>query len=77
MNVTGFGQNSTSVNHKATITIHSEISQYSATIQCLVVKNITSAIPTFSFNENFIKIPNHIKLSDPCYNKSQHVADRC
>ncbi|XP_077286865.1 uncharacterized protein LOC143911727 [Arctopsyche grandis] len=51
------------------ITIRSATTNYSANILCLVLPEITGAIPTVMLNQQLISIPTGIQLSDPLWNK--------
>ncbi|KAF2880220.1 hypothetical protein ILUMI_25956 [Ignelater luminosus] len=65
MNVIGIGQGTINISHKVMLTFYSCCNNYKGTISCLVVPQISSALPTHTFNRNAIEIPPNIKLADP------------
>ncbi|KAF2891474.1 hypothetical protein ILUMI_14699, partial [Ignelater luminosus] len=73
MNVIGIGQGTINISHKVMLTFYSCCNNYKGTISCLVVPQISSALPTHTFNQNAIEIPPNIKLADPRFNESRPI----
>ncbi|KAF2891357.1 hypothetical protein ILUMI_14816 [Ignelater luminosus] len=73
MNVIGIGQGTINISHKVMLTFYSCCNNYKGTISCLVVPQISSALPTHTFNRNAIEIPPNIKLSDPSFNELRPI----
>ncbi|XP_063912654.1 uncharacterized protein LOC135129432 [Zophobas morio] len=68
----GIGCNSSVINHAATIQIASVCSSFKATLDFLIVPEITGNVPNSSF-PTLQNLPDNIKLADPFYNLSQPV----
>lgn len=71
--ISGFNENTTSLNCKVNVTINSRINNYKSNLQFLVTDKITSPIPLMSFSPSYIDIPSGITLADPEYFKSNYV----
>ncbi|XP_033212150.1 uncharacterized protein LOC117169753 [Belonocnema kinseyi] len=57
------------VKHKCEIEIQSQTSAYKIRVSCLVVSKIRSEVPKLQFNAKSLKIPLHINLADPQFDK--------
>lgn len=73
MNVIGIGPGTLNITHKANVNFYSRCNNYKGTVTCLVVPHISSALPTYTFNQNEIEIPPNINLADPEFYQSRPV----
>ncbi|KAF2884449.1 hypothetical protein ILUMI_21715 [Ignelater luminosus] len=73
MDVIGIRQGTVNISHKEMLTFYSCCNNYKVTIPCLVVPQISSALPIHTFNRNAIEIPPNIKLTDPRFNESRPI----
>ncbi|XP_066597118.1 uncharacterized protein [Prorops nasuta] len=55
------------------LTIRSRVSEFQKTLTCLVVKNISSLIPSSPFPRNTVSIPQTIRLADPQFDLPQEI----
>ncbi|KAF2879935.1 hypothetical protein ILUMI_26223, partial [Ignelater luminosus] len=69
----GIGQGTINISHKVMLTFYSCCNNYKGIISCLVVPQISSALPTHTFNRNAIEIPPNIKLADSRFNESRPI----
>ncbi|XP_026462883.1 uncharacterized protein LOC113369864 [Ctenocephalides felis] len=73
MSVSGISQSLSDVSHKTEVSVKSNINSYSSNISCLILKSITSHMPSVSFSTNILKIPRGIKLADRNFNISGRI----
>ncbi|XP_074042815.1 uncharacterized protein [Leptinotarsa decemlineata] len=71
--VCGISQSTINISSQCNIQIRSKDGQFSNNLQFLIIKQITSNIPQFSFDPSCLDIPDEIELADPEYNISQKI----
>ncbi|XP_055604005.1 uncharacterized protein LOC129752246 [Uranotaenia lowii] len=71
--IIGIGQSITQARFKVRSTIRSRVSQYSATLEFLVLPKITIDLPSTSVNTSSWSIPSSIELADPSFYKSSRI----
>lgn len=71
--VSGISGNIAQVRHKAQVRIKSRINNFSVSVSCLVIDEITEKLPTFSLKQEQFDIPVNIQLADPSFNVSDNV----
>ncbi|KAJ8946909.1 hypothetical protein NQ317_015189 [Molorchus minor] len=71
--VTGVGNALSNVQSMANLQILSNDRSFKDSIQCLVLKQITTNIPTISFDKRLLKIPDNLILADYKFNESNSI----
>lgn len=71
--VSGINQVNSKINFQTNVLIKSTINEFSCTLSCLVLPNITGNVPTISLNKNPLKIPSNLTLADPSFDKAAPV----
>ncbi|XP_023310042.1 uncharacterized protein LOC111691441 [Anoplophora glabripennis] len=69
----GLSCTSTKIESKSQVTVRSRHNNFSTSISCLVIPEITNQLPEFSFNLSQVEIPQHLRLADPQFNKASRV----
>lgn len=72
INVAGLAENVSKINYKCNLKIRSFSSNFETTLDCLILPEITSCIPSVPING--IDIPKNIKLADYTYNKPGKIS---
>lgn len=70
LNVMGINQGLFQISHKVQLKIKSRVNHFTSTITCLVLPQITNALPLQTCNVTSLIIPPNIKLADPIFYKS-------
>lgn len=70
LSVTGINQITENIPYRVVTTIQSTITQFERKLSCLILTNITSNIPSLSFDPTILNIPKNISLADPHFNQS-------
>lgn len=71
--VHGISQAALRVSNKVDLTLHSNYLNFQYNLQCLVLRTITSNLPTVSFNREHIVIPSDVELADNKFNISNKI----
>lgn len=69
----GINQRSSFLSHKCKFKINSHINLFSVDISCLVVPSISEKLPLVSIDHSQWKLPQNLKLADPCFNRSAPI----
>ncbi|XP_050525660.1 uncharacterized protein LOC126896710 isoform X2 [Daktulosphaira vitifoliae] len=70
--VQGIGGNVQRIKSRVMVTANSRLNDYSVTLSCLVVKNITSNLPGIRLNDSCV-VPKAIVLADPRFTVPQKI----
>ncbi|XP_031340893.1 uncharacterized protein LOC116169002 [Photinus pyralis] len=70
--VSGLSKLSSTIRSKCRVILRSQYSGFQEDVSCLILEEITGTMPSFRFNCN-IKLPKHIKLSDPSFNTPGNI----
>jgi len=71
--ICGLGEMSTQARKKVDITLRSRINKFQANLSCLVINEITQALPANRIEANNVRVPKGIQLADPEFYKSTRV----
>ncbi|XP_055632492.1 uncharacterized protein LOC129772973 [Toxorhynchites rutilus septentrionalis] len=71
--ISGIGQSSTYARYKIVSTIRSRTSEYSATVELVVLPKVTIDLPSSSIDPSAWKIPPGIQLADPTFYRSHPI----
>jgi len=71
--VCGLGGMSTQTRKRVDITLRSRINKFRANLSCLVIDEITQALPANRIRANEVRVPKGIQLADPEFYKSSRV----
>lgn len=63
--VSGISQNLSNIKAKTGIHIQSCVNDFTATLSCLIIEQITSCLPNKAFDLSKLNIPSHMHLADP------------
>ena len=66
--ILGINKNGSNIRFKTNLKILSNHNAFEIDISCLVLKNITEPLPSFSIDNSVLNIPATIRLADPSYN---------
>ncbi|XP_038221613.1 uncharacterized protein LOC119839418 [Zerene cesonia] len=69
----GVGNFITQCSQSCNIEVKSRDGSFTARFQCLILPQITSKLPTTTFNFNQFNIPHNLLLADPSFYESQHI----
>lgn len=73
LSIAGIGSNISKINAMTTATIKSRATNYSATCNFFLIKNITGNLPSVTWPINVFNIPEDISLGDPEFNVSSKI----
>lgn len=75
LNISKTGSNAliSNITHQTNLTTESNTNNFSININCFRIPQITSELPSISFDSNRLKIPSNIKLADAIYNKTSAI----
>ncbi|XP_062539105.1 uncharacterized protein LOC134207398 [Armigeres subalbatus] len=73
ISIQGVGQTNTRVTRKIAATIKSRISDYSRSMEFLVLPSVTASLPTATVQTNGWNLPQEIELADPEFFRSRKV----
>lgn len=71
--VTGINNNTSSITQSCSLTVKSFYNDYSITIDCLILPQITKALPSSFINIDHIPLPMGISLADPSFNVPSEI----
>ncbi|XP_011876948.1 PREDICTED: uncharacterized protein LOC105567034, partial [Vollenhovia emeryi] len=71
--ISGINQSQTNANKVSRIKIESTQEEFSATIECLVLKAITEALPQRRINVRKLHIPKNVQLADPNIDEPSNI----
>ncbi|XP_055622708.1 uncharacterized protein LOC129766221 [Toxorhynchites rutilus septentrionalis] len=71
--ITGIGQRSTHARFKIVSTVRSLVTEYSASVDFVILPRVTVDLPATSFNISSWKIPPGIQLADPSFHQSAPI----
>ncbi|XP_071052972.1 uncharacterized protein [Onthophagus taurus] len=73
VNVATINQTQSTITSSCSLRIHSHCTDFSLKVNCLVIATIANDLPNFEINANTLKIPTHIRLADPLFNKPDKI----
>lgn len=71
--VSGISESISDIKFKSNIEIQSLRNNFQTTLSCLVLKQITGNLPSFSFDPAQLNIPANLCLADPAFFKSEKI----
>ncbi|CAK9799142.1 hypothetical protein ANTPLA_LOCUS1909 [Anthophora plagiata] len=71
--VSGLGGRSNTIRDRVRVKIGSRVNNFSTTISCFAIENITQDMPNIVLNRGTTCIPSHIVLADPDFDKSRSI----
>ncbi|XP_029174769.1 uncharacterized protein LOC114943355 [Nylanderia fulva] len=71
--ITGINGMTSDANEIVKVKLHSRLSGFCASLECVLTNRITDRIPTAPINRERIQIPNGIKLADPEFHKCSDI----
>lgn len=73
LSIRGIDEIQTNVSRSCDVLLFSSISTFKTKVKCLILRSITSKLPSVSFDSNFFDIPSYIKLADPTFSKKEKI----
>lgn len=73
LNISGISQDSFMSHKMIDLVIHSNVQNKKFDLSCAILSNITCKLPQISLDESLLKIPTHIKLSDPFFSSPSQI----
>lgn len=71
--IRGVGNSVSQCSQKCEIEIKSLVDTFSTRIQCLVMPQLTSTLPTVTISRDLFKIPGNVNLADPTFYEGQSI----
>ncbi|XP_072400892.1 uncharacterized protein [Diabrotica undecimpunctata] len=73
LSVSGLAQNQSVIQSSCNVTVKSLSNQFSCSLQCLVIQQITDELPNRYFSKSSLPIPNNITLADARFNEPKNI----
>ncbi|XP_071052883.1 uncharacterized protein [Onthophagus taurus] len=73
VNVATINQTQSTITSSCSLRIHSHCTDFSLKVNCLVIATIANDLPNFEIDANTLRIPTHVRLADPLFNKSDKI----
>ncbi|XP_066595394.1 uncharacterized protein [Prorops nasuta] len=71
--VAGIARMSTDIQHQVEVKIRSRTGIFEASIECLIIPEITEELPSIPVSKEMLRIPDDIVLADPDFNETRRV----
>ncbi|XP_043474287.1 uncharacterized protein LOC122506260 [Leptopilina heterotoma] len=73
INISGIGQGESQITKHINLVINSRLNSFKAKLSCLVLPNITTNIPSASFEIDNLNIPDDLRMADPEFFESNPI----